>query len=62
MFLCQMCPCPVKVVVLFDRQASKMRIVSEKDRKPVSAQLEMHVDGSTEVYKIRKGSRVSNTN
>jgi hypothetical protein len=57
----------VKVVVLFDRQASKIRFVSEKERKPVSVQLEMHVDGSTEVVgvlknKIRKGSRVSNTN
>jgi len=43
--------------------------VSREDRKPVSAQLEMHVDGSTEVVGVlknkilvRQGSRVSNAN
>ena len=41
--------CPVKVVALFDRQVSSRRRVSEEDGKPVSAQLGMHVDGSTEV-------------
>jgi hypothetical protein len=55
------------VVALFDRQVSSRRRVSEEDGEPVSAQLEMHVDGSTEVVsvlknKMRKGSRVSNTN
>lgn len=59
--------CPVKVVVLLDRHVSSRRSVSEEDEKPVSAQLEMCVDGSTEVVgvlrnKIRKGSRASNTN
>jgi len=39
----------VKVVALFDRQVSSRRRVSEEDGKPVSAQLGMHVDGSTEV-------------
>ena len=49
----------MKVAALFDRQVSNRRRVSEEDGKPVSAQLEMHVDGSTEVVgalnnKIRK--------
>ena len=53
--------------MLLDRHVSSRRSVSEEDEKPVSAQLEMCVDGSTEVVgvlrnKIRKGSRASNTN
>lgn len=44
----------MKVVALFGRLVSDIRIVSEKDRKPVSAQLEMHVDGSTEVVGVLK--------
>jgi hypothetical protein len=39
----------VKVVVVFDRQVSNRRRVSEEDRKPVSVQLEIHMDGWTEV-------------
>jgi hypothetical protein len=59
--------CLVKVAALFDGQVSNRRWVSKEDGKPVSAQLEVHVDGSTEVVgvvknKIRKGSSVSNTN